>query len=224
MVGARPVPDNDDATLVGKMVHLLWDMHHRVALEHPKMGELVAFRAPLIEQVSELSVVDEASIEDVIRSKGFALAYVPDAIVTNADPRPGVSTSSSGVGSRAATTGSISRSATPVATLDRSMLVRTATNVAGEVGVRQEGARRRHVRPRRSPRQAAGWLKPGSWAASTARGKQLRSETGAWTTLPVVRASPSDPLRSRAAIEPGLVVKDAPLPGARTRGTTGARS
>jgi biofilm PGA synthesis N-glycosyltransferase PgaC len=32
--GARPVPDNDEGTLVGKMVQLLWEMHHRIALEH----------------------------------------------------------------------------------------------------------------------------------------------------------------------------------------------
>jgi hypothetical protein len=68
------------------MVSLLWDMHHRVSLEVPKMGELVAFRASLVEHVSELSVVDEASVEDIVRSKGYRLAYVPDAIVTNHGP------------------------------------------------------------------------------------------------------------------------------------------
>jgi biofilm PGA synthesis N-glycosyltransferase PgaC len=86
MVGARPVPDNDRAALVGRMVNVLWEMHHRIALVEPKMGELVAFRAKLIERVSELSVVDEASIEDVVRSKGFDLAYVGDAVVTNHGP------------------------------------------------------------------------------------------------------------------------------------------
>ena len=30
--------------------------------------------------------MDEASIEDVIRSKGYGLAYIPDAIVTNHGP------------------------------------------------------------------------------------------------------------------------------------------
>jgi cellulose synthase/poly-beta-1,6-N-acetylglucosamine synthase-like glycosyltransferase len=86
MVGARPVPDNEPRDIVGRMVHVLWELHHRVALEVPKMGELVAFRGDLIERVSELSVVDEASIEDVIRSKGYELAYLPDAIVTNHGP------------------------------------------------------------------------------------------------------------------------------------------
>jgi cellulose synthase/poly-beta-1,6-N-acetylglucosamine synthase-like glycosyltransferase len=86
MVGARPVPDNDPHALVGKMVQLLWEMHHRIALVHPKMGELVAFRSDLIERVSELSVVDEASIEDIIRSKNYELAYIADAIVQNHGP------------------------------------------------------------------------------------------------------------------------------------------
>jgi glycosyltransferase involved in cell wall biosynthesis len=86
MAGGRPVPDNDGTHLVGRMVKVLWEMHHRVSLEVPKMGEIVAFRAALVEYVSELSVVDEASIEDIVRAKGYRLGYVPDAIVTNHGP------------------------------------------------------------------------------------------------------------------------------------------
>jgi glycosyltransferase involved in cell wall biosynthesis len=86
MAGGRPVPDNDDREIVGRMVRLLWELHHRVSLEVPKMGEIVAFRAPLVEYVSELSVVDEASIEDIVRAKGYELGYVPDALVTNHGP------------------------------------------------------------------------------------------------------------------------------------------
>jgi len=86
MVGGHPVPDNDERRLVGRMVHLLWELHHQVSLAVPKMGEVVAFRAHLVEHVSELSVVDEASIEDIVRGKGFSLGYVPDAFVTNHGP------------------------------------------------------------------------------------------------------------------------------------------
>jgi cellulose synthase/poly-beta-1,6-N-acetylglucosamine synthase-like glycosyltransferase len=86
MVGGRPVPNNDGTKLVGRMVKILWDMHHRVSLEVPKMGEIVAFRSHLVEYVSELSVVDEASIEDIVRAKGYTLGYVPDALVTNHGP------------------------------------------------------------------------------------------------------------------------------------------
>ncbi len=86
MVGARPVPDNEKRSVVARMVHVLWELHHQVALTSPKMGELIAFRASLVDRVSELSVVDEASVEDIVRSKGFELAYVGDAIVTNHGP------------------------------------------------------------------------------------------------------------------------------------------
>jgi hypothetical protein len=86
MVGGRPVPNNDGSKLVARMGKVVWDLHHRVSLEVPKMGEIVAFRAVLVEYVSELSVVDEASIEDIVRAKGYNLGYVPDAIVTNHGP------------------------------------------------------------------------------------------------------------------------------------------
>jgi glycosyltransferase involved in cell wall biosynthesis len=86
MVGGHPVPDNPPDRLVDRMVRLLWELHHRVSLEVPKMGEIVAFRAPLVEYVSELSVVDEASIEDIVRAKGYRLGYVPDALVQNHGP------------------------------------------------------------------------------------------------------------------------------------------
>jgi glycosyltransferase involved in cell wall biosynthesis len=86
MVGGRPTPDNDPATLVGRMVRILWELHHQVSLEVPKMGEIVAFRAHLVEYVSELSVVDEASIEDIVRAKGYSLGYEPAAIVVNHGP------------------------------------------------------------------------------------------------------------------------------------------
>lgn len=86
MVGARPVPDNDPTTTMGKMVSVLWELHHRVATLEPKMGELVAIRGELVDSVSELSIVDEASVENIVRSKGYELGYVADAIVTNHGP------------------------------------------------------------------------------------------------------------------------------------------
>lgn len=86
MVGARPVPDNEKNGVVSRMVHVLWDLHHEIAQDSPKMGELIAFRADLVDHVSELSVVDEASVEDIVRSRGFDLAYAGDAVVTNHGP------------------------------------------------------------------------------------------------------------------------------------------
>lgn len=86
MVGAHPVPDNEPSSIASRMVRVLWELHHEIALETPKMGELIAFRASLVDRVSELSVVDEASVEDIILSKGYTLAYLPNAIVTNHGP------------------------------------------------------------------------------------------------------------------------------------------
>jgi glycosyltransferase involved in cell wall biosynthesis len=130
MVGARPVPINDGTKLVGRMVKLLWELHHRVALEVPKMGEIVAFRASLVEYVSELSVVDEASIEDIVRAKGYKLGYVPDAIVKNRGP--------DNLGDYFEQRRRVARGhywlefafGYQVATLDRALLVKTALDTA----------------------------------------------------------------------------------------------
>jgi glycosyltransferase involved in cell wall biosynthesis len=134
MVGARPMPDNDTSRLVGKMVNVMWEMHHRIAELHPKMGELVSFRGSLIERVSELSVVDEASIEDVVRSKGYELAYVGDAVVTNHGPDKW---SEYFEQRRRIARGHYWLDFAfgyQVATLDKALLVRTALDVAKEEG------------------------------------------------------------------------------------------
>jgi cellulose synthase/poly-beta-1,6-N-acetylglucosamine synthase-like glycosyltransferase len=132
MVGGRPVPNNDGSTLVGRMVKLLWELHHQVSLEVPKMGEIVAFRAHLVEHVSELSVVDEASIEDIVRGKGYTLGYVPDAIVTNHGPET--------LGEYFEQRRRIARGhywlefafGYQVATLDRALVVKSALHIARE--------------------------------------------------------------------------------------------
>jgi poly-beta-1,6-N-acetyl-D-glucosamine synthase len=130
MVGGRPVPNNDPSRMVGRMVRVLWEMHHRLSLEVPKMGEIVAFRANLVEYVSELSVVDEASIEDIVRAKGYTLGYVGDAVVTNHGPET--------LGEYLEQRRRIARGhywlefafGYEVATLDRSLLVKTALDTA----------------------------------------------------------------------------------------------
>jgi cellulose synthase/poly-beta-1,6-N-acetylglucosamine synthase-like glycosyltransferase len=44
MVGGHPVPTNPTDNLIGFGVHILWDLHHKISLQRPKMGELIAFR------------------------------------------------------------------------------------------------------------------------------------------------------------------------------------
>lgn len=85
MVGGHPVPVNSPYTFMGYAVHLLWELHHRISLQHPKMGELIAFRN-IFRQIPFDSAVDEASIEPLIVGQGLRLHYAPDAIVLNKGP------------------------------------------------------------------------------------------------------------------------------------------
>lgn len=85
MTGGHPVPVNDADTFMGFIVHKQWDLHHQVALQHPKLGELIAFRR-VFHRIPFDSAVDEANIEPLIVGQGYRLRYVPDAIVYNRGP------------------------------------------------------------------------------------------------------------------------------------------
>jgi biofilm PGA synthesis N-glycosyltransferase PgaC len=85
MTGAHPVPLNPKDTFLGGVVHLMWELHHRVALEAPKLGEMVAFKKR-VALIPHDSAVDEASLEAAIRKAGLELVYVPAAIVYNRGP------------------------------------------------------------------------------------------------------------------------------------------
>ncbi len=82
MTGGRPVPVNEKDTFIGFTVHLLWNLHHRISLVYPKLGELVAFRN-VVREIPNDTAVDEASIEAMIRDAGLRLEYVGDAHVYN---------------------------------------------------------------------------------------------------------------------------------------------
>lgn len=86
MAGAHPVPANGADTLVDRAVRLQWDLHHAICLEHPKMGELVAFRAD-VGRLDPQTVVDEAWLEAHWLERGKRLVYVPHALVQNVGPR-----------------------------------------------------------------------------------------------------------------------------------------
>ena len=85
MTGAHPVPLNSQNTFIGAVVHLMWDLHHRLALARPKLGEMVAFRK-VFDSIPFDSAVDEASLEAAVRRAGFTLLYVPEAVVLNKGP------------------------------------------------------------------------------------------------------------------------------------------
>jgi len=82
MTGGRPVPVDDPDTFMGFVVHMLWRLHHMLALKSPKLGEMVAFRS-FVRSIPTDTAVDEASIEAMVVERGMRLAYAPDAVVYN---------------------------------------------------------------------------------------------------------------------------------------------
>lgn len=86
MCGARPMPTNGHGTFPGEATRFLWHMHHRVAMEAPKLGELVMLRAGIVHSLPTESAVDEATLEQLICARGYRLAYVPEATVHNHGP------------------------------------------------------------------------------------------------------------------------------------------
>jgi biofilm PGA synthesis N-glycosyltransferase PgaC len=85
MTGGHVVPVNGDKKFIGHCVHTLWRLHHKIAMDSPKMGEVVAFR-DVVSRIPDDSAVDEVSIETAIKERGMKLCYVPQAIVKNKGP------------------------------------------------------------------------------------------------------------------------------------------
>lgn len=86
MTASHPQPVNDAGTFMGFAAHLLWGLHHEInAAGGFKAGELIGF-IKVFEQIPPSTAVDEASIEPLVRGQGFAVRYVPDAIVYNKGP------------------------------------------------------------------------------------------------------------------------------------------
>jgi cellulose synthase/poly-beta-1,6-N-acetylglucosamine synthase-like glycosyltransferase len=85
MTGGRPIPLNSRARLLGRVVHLQWDLHDALALIEPKLGELVAFR-PIAGGLPPDTAVDEAWLESAVLAQGLSREYVPSARVVMKGP------------------------------------------------------------------------------------------------------------------------------------------
>jgi biofilm PGA synthesis N-glycosyltransferase PgaC len=85
VAGGHPEPVNDKRTVVGFAVFMLWDMHHRLSLIYPKVGEVMAFRNLHI-QIPTGMQSDEDLIRMDLERRGYRSVYVPDAIVINKGP------------------------------------------------------------------------------------------------------------------------------------------
>ncbi|MGI8983982.1 MAG: glycosyltransferase [Acidimicrobiales bacterium] len=85
LAGGRTVPVNDASTPIGHAAHLLWRLHHRLALHQPKLGEMIALRAEAVVSLPRTSV-DEACFQALLEHAGWRSAYVPEAVVWNRGP------------------------------------------------------------------------------------------------------------------------------------------
>ena len=85
MCGVHPVPVNESRSFVGYSVHKLWQLHHAMAMDNPKCGEMVAFRN-IVPRIPKYTAVDEAAIEGMLVQGGYKLAYAPKAILQNKGP------------------------------------------------------------------------------------------------------------------------------------------
>ena len=85
LAGGRPVPVNDTGSPIGHAVHLMWRLHHRLALHQPKLGEIIALRSEAVVPLPQTSV-DEACFQAMLESTGWRSAYEPQAEVVNQGP------------------------------------------------------------------------------------------------------------------------------------------
>jgi poly-beta-1,6-N-acetyl-D-glucosamine synthase len=85
LAGGRPVPVNDERTPIGHAVHLMWRLHHRLALHQPKLGEVIGLRSEAIVPLP-LTSVDEACFQAMLESIGWRSSYEPRAVVVNQGP------------------------------------------------------------------------------------------------------------------------------------------
>lgn len=84
IAGCHPKPVNSIDHFMGYVVNLQWHLHHELSLIRPKFGELIAFRN-VIDSLP-LTCVDEEQIAAIIKNKGYALKYIPEAVVYNKGP------------------------------------------------------------------------------------------------------------------------------------------
>jgi len=81
LVGARPVPVNADADLIGFFIGYLWQIHHRIACMKPKIGEMFAFRKEIVTSLPENCAVDEAMMEVLCMRSNYRIVYDSRAII-----------------------------------------------------------------------------------------------------------------------------------------------
>ena len=85
MVGARPVPLNDQNTFIGHAVYLLKQLQDGIERRVPEPSEVVAFRN-IVESIPPTTIADEISLQMTIAQQGLRMVYAPEAFVYNKAP------------------------------------------------------------------------------------------------------------------------------------------
>jgi cellulose synthase/poly-beta-1,6-N-acetylglucosamine synthase-like glycosyltransferase len=87
-LGGRPIPLNDPNTLCGWISHLIWDVHHEICLQKPKVsGELCALKSHIVYDIPPTVINDDAYLQVIAMMRGYKVAYEPNAIVYLRAPR-----------------------------------------------------------------------------------------------------------------------------------------
>lgn len=86
MTAGHSFPINSADTFIRYLNHFLWKLHHKISLRLPKMGELVAFRKDVVEEIPVQTAVDEVCLEAAIKKKSYRLVYVSGAKVSIRTP------------------------------------------------------------------------------------------------------------------------------------------
>jgi cellulose synthase/poly-beta-1,6-N-acetylglucosamine synthase-like glycosyltransferase len=84
ITGSHPKPLNKKKGILGNTVHILWDLHHRLASKKAKFGECIAFKK-VFSHIPN-NAVDEEFIAHLVQQEGYRGKYVPEAIVYNYGP------------------------------------------------------------------------------------------------------------------------------------------
>ncbi|HUS51889.1 MAG TPA: glycosyltransferase [Candidatus Bathyarchaeia archaeon] len=85
MVGAKIVSTNKADTFLGFANNVIWQLHDRMAQDHPRLGEVTAWRR-VFERLPKETICDEAEIEMMVKKAGLKLVFEPQAIAYNRGP------------------------------------------------------------------------------------------------------------------------------------------
>lgn len=85
VTGGRPIPQGPSENFTVRLSVLLWQVHHEIALLHPKSTEITVFRNTK-GMLDEGTLVDEADIERLLHLRGYRVVYVPEATILTQSP------------------------------------------------------------------------------------------------------------------------------------------